>query len=45
MVRGSIKVNDLALQHGDGLAIEGDGELVFSDSEDAEFMLCDLAAS
>lgn len=40
---GSVKVNDIALSKGDGLAIEGSGTLTFTDGQDAEFLFFDLA--
>jgi redox-sensitive bicupin YhaK (pirin superfamily) len=41
---GSIKVNGQSLSKGDGLAIDGEGLLIFSDGENAEFLFFDLAA-
>jgi redox-sensitive bicupin YhaK (pirin superfamily) len=44
MAEGSIKVNGQTLSKGDGLAIDGEGLLSFSDGDKAEFLLFDLAA-
>ena len=40
---GSIRVNDVTLDKGDGLAIEGSGTLTFDQGKDAEFLFFDLA--
>ena len=40
---GSVRVNDIALSKGDGLAIEGSGTLTFDQGQDAEFLYFDLA--
>lgn len=41
---GTLKVNDLPLSKGDGLAIEGSGTLTFDTGEDAEILYFDLSA-
>lgn len=43
VAEGSVRVNDVALSKGDGLAIEGSGTLTFAQGEDAEFLLFDIA--
>jgi len=40
---GSIRVNEVTLDKGDGLAIEGSGTLTFDQGKDAEFLFFDLA--
>ena len=40
---GAVKVNDVALSKGDGLAIQGTGTLTITDGEDAEFLFFNLA--
>lgn len=40
---GAVHVNGVGLNKGDGLAIDGSGELTFHDGEDAEFLFFDLA--
>lgn len=40
---GSVRVNDITLHKGDGLAIEGSGSLTFDQGENAEFLFFDLA--
>lgn len=40
---GSIRVNDVVLNKGDGLAIDGSGTLTFEQGQDAEFLCFDLA--
>ncbi|WP_417241279.1 pirin family protein [Celeribacter halophilus] len=40
---GSVRVNDLVLNKGDGLAIEGSGTLTFDQGQDAEFLFFNLA--
>lgn len=40
---GSVSVNDVPLNKGDGLAIEGSGTLTFDQGQDAEFLYFDLA--
>ncbi len=40
---GSVRVNDVVLHKGDGLAIEGSGTLVFDNGQNAEFLFFDLA--
>lgn len=40
---GSVHVNGVALNRGDGLAIDGSGTLTFDQGRDAEFLLFDLA--
>ena len=42
VARGSLKLNGLELGPGDGAAIRDEEELVFSDGEQAEFVLWDL---
>ena len=41
---GSIRVHDVILNKGDGLAIEGSGTLVFDQGKDAEFLFFDMAS-
>jgi redox-sensitive bicupin YhaK (pirin superfamily) len=43
VANGSIRVNDVALTKGDGLAIDGSGTLTFDQGQDAEFLFFDLA--
>lgn len=43
VARGSLAVNGVRLGEGDGLAVEESGRLRFSDGDDAEFLLFDLA--
>ncbi len=45
VARGNLTVNGVDLRCGDGLAVEADGLLAFSDGEGAEFLLFDLAAT
>lgn len=40
---GSVRVNEITLEKGDGLAIDGFGTLVFDQGQDAEFLFFDLA--
>jgi redox-sensitive bicupin YhaK (pirin superfamily) len=40
---GTVRVNEVELNKGDGLAIEGSGTLVFDQGRDAEFLFFDLA--
>lgn len=40
---GALEVNGVALAKGDGLAIEGSGDLSFENGHDAEFLVFDLA--
>lgn len=40
---GSVRVNDVVLNKGDGLAIDGSGTLIFDQGQDAEFLFFDLA--
>jgi redox-sensitive bicupin YhaK (pirin superfamily) len=40
---GSVSVNGITLNKGDGLAIVGSGTLIFDRGQDAEFLLFDLA--
>jgi redox-sensitive bicupin YhaK (pirin superfamily) len=40
---GSVRVNDVVLNKGDGLAIDGSGTLFFDHGQDAEFLFFDLA--
>ncbi|ALI55384.1 pirin family protein [Celeribacter marinus] len=40
---GSVRVNDVILNKGDGLAIDGSGALTFDQGQDAEFLFFDLA--
>lgn len=40
---GAVRVNGIDLNKGDGLAIEGSGELTFDRGRDAEFLFFDLA--
>jgi len=40
---GSVSVNDVPLNKGDGLAIDGSGTLTFDQGQDAEFLYFDLA--
>jgi redox-sensitive bicupin YhaK (pirin superfamily) len=40
---GSVSVNGITLNKGDGLAIDGSGTLIFDRGQDAEFLLFDLA--
>ena len=40
---GSVRVNDVVLSKGDGLAIDGSGTLIFDHGQDAEFLFFDLA--
>ena len=40
---GSVRVNDVVLNKGDGLAIAGSGTLIFDHGQDAEFLFFDLA--
>ena len=44
MVRGDVQVNGQKLTKGDGLAIEGAGQLTFEAGKNAEFMFFDLTA-
>lgn len=43
VANGSVRVNDVALTKGDGLAIDGSGTLTFDQGQDAEFLFFDLA--
>lgn len=43
VARGSLKVNGAPLERGDGLAIDGSGQLTLSDGEAAEILYFDLA--
>ncbi|MBB4657914.1 pirin family protein [Parvularcula dongshanensis] len=43
VARGSLSVNGQRLEEGDGLAVTASGRLTFSEAEDAEFLLFDLA--
>ena len=40
---GSVRVNKITLNKGDGLAIDGSGTLIFDQGQDAEFLFFDLA--
>ena len=40
---GSVSVNSVPLDKGDGLAVEGSGTLIFDQGRDAEFLYFDLA--
>ncbi|QCO57830.1 pirin family protein (plasmid) [Pseudorhodobacter turbinis] len=40
---GSVRVNEIILNKGDGLAIDGTGALTFDQGKDAEFLFFDLA--
>jgi redox-sensitive bicupin YhaK (pirin superfamily) len=40
---GSVSVNGITLNKGDGLAIDGSGTLIFDRGQDAEFLFFDLA--
>lgn len=40
---GSVRVNEVVLNKGDGLAIDGSGVLTFDQGQDAEFLFFDLA--
>jgi redox-sensitive bicupin YhaK (pirin superfamily) len=40
---GSVSVNGITLNKGDGLAIVGSGTLIFDRGQDAEFLFFDLA--
>jgi len=40
---GSVRVNGVTLNKGDGLAVEGSGVLTFDQGQDAEFLVFDLA--
>lgn len=40
---GTVRVNDVVLNKGDGLAIDGSGTLTFDQGQDAEFLFFDLA--
>jgi len=40
---GTVRVNEVELNKGDGLAIEGSGMLIFDQGQDAEFLFFDLA--
>jgi redox-sensitive bicupin YhaK (pirin superfamily) len=40
---GSVRVNEITLNKGDGLAIDGSGTLIFDRGQDAEFLFFDLA--
>jgi redox-sensitive bicupin YhaK (pirin superfamily) len=40
---GSVRVNEITLNKGDGLAIVGSGTLIFDRGQDAEFLFLDLA--
>ena len=40
---GSLSVNEITLNNGDGLAIEGSGKLIFDQGQNAEFLFFDLA--
>lgn len=44
VARGSLRVNEVDLQTGDGLAIDGAGTLIFSEGQDAEFLFFELTA-
>lgn len=44
VANGSMSVNGQNLSKGDGLAIDGEGLLIFSDGDKAEFLYFDLAA-
>ena len=39
---GTVRVNEVELNKGDGLAIEGSGTLIFDQGQDAEFLFFDL---
>ena len=43
VVRGRLMLNETSLEEGDGLAIEGDGQLEFAAQTDAEVLVFDLA--
>ena len=43
VANGSVRVNDVVLNKGDGLAIDGSGTLIFDHGQDAEFLFFDLA--
>ena len=40
---GTVRVNNVEMSKGDGLAIEGSGTLIFDQGQDAEFLFFDLA--
>ncbi len=40
---GALRVNGMSLSKGDGLAIEGEGQLTFDQGQDAEILFFDLA--
>ena len=40
---GSLRVNEITLSKGDGLAINGSGKLIFDHGQNAEFLFFDLA--
>ena len=40
---GTVRVNEVKLNKGDGLAIEGSGTLIFDQGQEAEFLFFDLA--
>ena len=40
---GSVRVNEITLEKGDGLAIDRSGTLIFDQGQDAEFLFFDLA--
>ena len=44
VARGSLSVNGQALDAGDGGAVSGPGELLFTNGQDAEVLLFDMAA-
>jgi quercetin 2,3-dioxygenase len=44
LVRGQLRVNDVALQSGDALRIEGESQLALSNAQDAEVLVFDLTA-
>lgn len=43
VARGSVLLNGLALENGDGAAVSGESELIVEATADAEFLLFDLA--
>lgn len=43
IAKGSLQVNQINVQQGDGLAIDGSGALVFDKAENAEFLFFELA--
>lgn len=43
VANGSVRVNDVRLDKGDGLAIDGSGTVTFDQGQDVEFLFFDLA--